>query len=186
MAIVDDSLVFARPTSNGFTYTLASRLGDMLCQAEAEFGPRDKTFTILGIEFKDGIPQVWFPGNCTNVVVQLGHQAMQEPIRALFQLAHECVHLLDPHPGGSSVLEEGTAMRFAHRYLAAVGCSMESGDPRYDTARQFVDQLIATRADAVKELRHRHGPLRSVTAAQIKTVSPQLDAAIAQSLVQPF
>jgi hypothetical protein len=48
---------------NGFTWTLASRLGEMLHIAEEMFGPRDMQFTILGVDFKEGIPQTWYPGS---------------------------------------------------------------------------------------------------------------------------
>ena len=39
------------PNDNGYTWTLASLLGDMLHIAEELFGPRDLSYTILGIEF---------------------------------------------------------------------------------------------------------------------------------------
>lgn len=186
MAIVDDSLVFARPIPNGFTFTLASRLGQMLQLLEDEIGPRDKSYTVLGVEFRDGLPQLWFPGNCGNVVIQLSREAMQEPIRAMFQLAHECVHLLDPHPGGTNVLEEGTATRFAQQYITQLGHAMSTGDKRYDRARQLVETLVATRADALKELRRLHGPLRNITADQFRRVSPGLDDDLIEHLCEKF
>jgi hypothetical protein len=99
LAIVNDALVVAHPIPNGFSWTMASRLGQMLGKVEATFGERDRTFTVLGIEFRDAVPQVWFPGNCGHIVIQLGLVAMQDSTRAMFQLAHECVHLLDPAPG---------------------------------------------------------------------------------------
>ena len=186
MGIVDDNLFLARPIPNGFTFTLASRLGQMLSMCEKEFGPRDQSFTILGVEFREGVPQVWFPGNCGQVVVQLGREAMQEPVRALYQLAHECVHLLDPHPGGGNVLEEGTAVRFAQQYLASVGRSMRTGDKRYDDASQLVGQLLTVRGDAVKELRRLHGSLAKIIAEQIGSICPELDGLIRQALVRSF
>lgn len=36
-------------TNNGYTYTLTSRIGDMLYEAESLFDDRDKTWTILGV-----------------------------------------------------------------------------------------------------------------------------------------
>ncbi len=188
MAIVDDSLIFASPTPVGFTYTLASRLGQMLQMVESEFGPLDKSYTILGIEFRDGVPQVWFPDKhkCCHIVIQLSREAMQEPVRALWQLAHESVHLLDPHPGGGNVLEEGVAAHFAVRYLAQLNCSFPTGDPRYDEASSLVEQLLAARPGAIRELRAQHGPLHSVTAAQISAVCPGVECSIAERLARDF
>lgn len=96
MATVHDKLIVARPLEGGFTWTLASRLGQMLRDVETLFGPRNPKFTILGIEFREGQPMIWFPGDCGHIVIQLGTSAMMDHDRALFQLAHECVHLLDP------------------------------------------------------------------------------------------
>ena len=90
-----DNLFIAEPIKGGFTYTLASRLGDILSLAEEKFGPRNPDFTILGVEFRDGVPQTWFPGNCKHIVVQLSLEAMHDEEQAVFQLAHETVHLLD-------------------------------------------------------------------------------------------
>ncbi len=187
MAIVDDSLVFANPTPNGFTFTLASRLGQILEMVESEFGPRDKRYTILGIEFRNGVPQIWFPENCGNVVIQLSREAMQEPKRALFQLAHESVHLLDPHAGGANLLEEGTATRFALHYITTeFRCPYRTGDQRYDEASCLVQKLVNARPDALKELRRLHGPLRGVTAAQIRDIALELECSIAERLAQDF
>src|SRR4051812_12688158 len=60
---VDPALFMARPIENGYTWTLASRLGDMLHLAETMFGPRDPSYTVLGVEFVADNPRVWYPGN---------------------------------------------------------------------------------------------------------------------------
>ena len=50
---IDSDLLVAQrlPDGSGYTWTLASRLGEMLHMAEELFGPRDCSYTILGIEF---------------------------------------------------------------------------------------------------------------------------------------
>lgn len=186
MVIVDDSLVFAYPIPNGFTWTLASRLGQILEIVENEFGPRDKNYTILGVEFRDGVSQTWFPKNCGNVVIQLSREAMQDPVRALFQLAHESVHLLNPCPGGTNVLEEGAATSFSLRYITQLGYSYGVGDKQYEEASRLVEGLVGIRPDALKVLRRLHGPLRGITAAQIQDVSPKIEHSVAERLTQDF
>jgi hypothetical protein len=187
LAIVNDSLVVAHPIAGGFTWTLASRLGQLLAKAESQFGPRDRSFTILGVEFRAGVPQLWFPGNCGHVIVQLGLPAMQEPNRAMFQLSHECVHLLDPAGGATNNLEEGVATYFGLEFMQSeLGVNYSTGDPRYDAACTLVRTMLSVRGDAVKELRRLHGPLRSITARQILTVCSGINPSVAQQLASPF
>jgi len=186
LSIIDDSLILAKPIPNGFTYTLASRLGQMLNMAEQDFGPRDKTFTILGIEFRDGVPQSWFPCNCGHVVIQLSREAMQDPNRAFFQLAHECIHLLDPCPGGTNKLEEGVATHFALCFMKNMGVSYTTGDERYDKACCLVKQLLGKNPQVIKDLRKKFGPLRNITKEQIMGACPTLYPGVAQELTAPF
>jgi hypothetical protein len=64
LATVKDSLVIANPlpSGDGYTWTLASRLGEMISEIEAQFGKRDRSWTILGIEFCDTGPKTFtFP-----------------------------------------------------------------------------------------------------------------------------
>ncbi|MCC5664618.1 hypothetical protein LC653_11990 [Nostoc sp. CHAB 5784] len=78
MATVQDSLVIANPlpSGDGYTWTLASRLGEMISDIEAQFGKRvvyrrrHRSWTILGIEFCDSGPQTWFPGDCHIKTIQ--------------------------------------------------------------------------------------------------------------------
>jgi len=186
MAIVDDSLVLARPIPNGYSFTLASRIYEILQKVENELGIRDKSYTFLGVEFREGVPQIWFPGNSDYVIIQLGSEAMQQPFLALYHLAHECVHLLDPHPGGTNVLEEGTATRFAHDYIAQLGHHIGTGDKRYDDAHHLVEKLLRKRPNALKELRKVHGPLRSIKADHIRSISPDLEDQIIEDLAKKF
>jgi hypothetical protein len=187
LTIVTDQLLVARPITGGFSWTLPSRLGQMLARAEAQFGQRNQSFTILGIEFRDGGPQVWFPGNRDHVVVQLSLSAMQDLNRAMFQLAHECFHLLDPAAGGSNVLDEGVATHFSLEFMQSeFRLQYPTGDPKYDRACALVRRMLSLRGDSARELRRLHGPLRHITAPQIMTICPGLDSQFAQQLIEPF
>ncbi len=183
---IDDSLLLARPITGGFTYTLASYLGALLTQVEGEFGPRNRAFTILGIEFREGVPQLWFPGNCGHVVIQLSTSAMNDMNRALFQLSHEVVHLLDPSPGGTNSLEEGLATDFSLRYMASRGLASFTGDQRYDRVRQLVRMAFRERSTMAKQIRADYGAWKSITAQQILTLLPELPLADAEELARPF
>src|SRR5689334_1795982 len=58
MAQIEDWALIAQPLRVGFTWTLVSRLGEMLKEIEGLLGKRDQSFTILGIEFQAEGPQL--------------------------------------------------------------------------------------------------------------------------------
>ena len=86
-----------RPEGNGYTWTLASLLGDMLHIAEELLGQRDHSYTVLGIEIGPDIPKIWYHGNRTDIIIQLGSSAATDMYQACYQMAHEtviCLHRL--------------------------------------------------------------------------------------------
>lgn len=56
-------MFFCDPIDGGYTWTLASLLGDMLTEAQNRYGERDLNYTILGIEFSPHGPQIWYPNS---------------------------------------------------------------------------------------------------------------------------
>ena len=117
---IKSDLLYAQPLSDheGYTWTLVSRLGEMLYTAEELFGPRDQSYTILGVEFVDDGPQIWYPGNCKHIIIQLNPLAATDMSRACYQMAHETIHLLAPTGGqNANNFEEGVACYFASYYL---------------------------------------------------------------------
>ena len=96
--VIDDDLVVNKGPNN--TWTLATQLGRMLAKAEDQYGRRDESFTILGVEFRDDGPQIWFPvlrkastpeqnRPHEHVVVQLATSTVTNRNLAIFQLAQE-------------------------------------------------------------------------------------------------
>src|SRR5215211_2167579 len=118
--VLGSQLLIARRLGPGhYTWTLPSILGDMLQLAQDMFGERDRSYTILGVEFCGDHPRIWCPGNRRDLVVQLGARCMDEPQRACYQMAHESIHLLGPQGcSGATVLEEGLATWYAQYYMA--------------------------------------------------------------------
>ena len=105
------------------TWTLATRLGDMLHLAEELFGPRDSSYTILGIEFADDGPRIWYPKyredkNDTNIIIKLSPGVATNAVGAYHELAHETVHSLAPvEMEPTTYFEEGVACYFADYYI---------------------------------------------------------------------
>jgi len=191
VAIIRDDLVIAQPCPPGsgctFTYTLASRLGHMLRLLEDRYGPRDRSFTILGFEFCGDVPQIWFPGNCQHVVIQLTLSAMNDLVRAVYQLAHEAVHLLDPVVFGcSSVFEEGVATLFSLEYARSIEPTYAPSHPRYDAAAQLARRALELRPDVVRVLRGRGIRLSGITPGDLVAECPQLAREMAQALCSRF
>ncbi len=192
MANVRDNLIiaFPCPPESGctYTFTLASRLGQMLEMAEQRFGPRDKSYTILGFEFREGLPQIWFPGNGMNVIVQLDSSSMNDPNLPLFQLAHECIHLLTPVLSANvSVLEEGLATYFSKEYMTVhFGGVWLTGDQKYDRAEVLARKLLLFNADAIKTLRELVPVISRASAQDVLKICPSLSPQLAEQLVVTF
>ncbi len=189
MAEVDDSLCVAKPIPGGFTWTLAMRLGDLLYKAESQFGTRDMAYTILGVEFQGDtaqIPRCIIQGERKHIIVQLTASAMKDPHQAMFQLAHECIHLLDPILLTTTVLEEGVAVHFSLEATTVDINALLVHNPNYGAACLQVRRLLALRPNAVKEFRRLYGPMHSATAEQLYSICPQIGTTGAEELARPF
>src|SRR4051812_22083801 len=108
--------------SNNNNWTLATRFGQMLAEAEVLYGRRDEAWTFAGIEFWQGPPNIWFPlyiaGTIQHIVIRLSPFTITQPIRAYWQLAHEVVHLITPEVGlPATYLEEGMTTYFQTYFM---------------------------------------------------------------------
>jgi hypothetical protein len=195
MAEIYDSLLIAKPLSsnNGYTYTLTSKLGDMLISAQKLFGHRDTSYTILGFEFAGEIPHIWFPGNCKHIVIQLGLPCLQDPARAYFQLAHETIHLLSPTGcSNANVLEEGLATWFQLLYMrdyyppAWPKKNISVTTKSYNEARTAVESLLSLDRDAIKKIRQQEPIISKIIPELILKVVPAFPAEQASILCQKF
>ena len=186
---IDEELIVAKRQPPGYcNFTIATQLGRILDLVEKRFGPRDPSYTILGVEFHDDSPCIWFPGNRHHVAVQLSTVTLARFGHIVFQLAHECVHLLDPAPGGTNVLEEGLASMFQLQFMHALEPEgdWQLANARYEAAALLIAPLLELDADAIRKYRSRHGPLRSATPECLLDVTPGLPASIARRLCLPF
>ena len=149
-------IAVALDSNDGYTWTLISRLGALLCEVENRYGSRDKTWTILGVEFgPENYPQLWYPRNCKHIAIQLSMNAIINEAIACYQLAHECIHLLSPSGGrNANVLEEGLATVFSEEYVdKEFGMKNVPSLPSYVHASSLVKKLLAIEPNAIKLLR---------------------------------
>ena len=188
---INSHLLVAQELSNdnGYTWTLASRLGDMLHMAEKLFGPRDPSYTILGIEFASDGPQIWYPGNLQHIIIQLDLSAATNMSRACYQMAHETVHLLVPSGGKHATnFEEGVACYFAAYYMKKK-LDEPCWRPTLPSYRRALE-LIAPRLNAdiycVRRLRDHHPSFSKMGREEISTEFPALTSIDVDFLISKF
>lgn len=188
----------ASPIEGGYSWTLASRLGQMISMAEERFGERDKSWTLLGVEFKnDGNPAIWYPYSNHGkryIIIQLNRQSAKDETKALFQMAHEVIHILSPSVSHrpSNVLEEGLAVYFSLDYLKSQGIEVGSSyvvDPDYKRAYLLVEQLYMTYDDVdsiIQQIRRQKQGFRQLVLADMQHYFPNTDRTILTNLIRKF
>lgn len=175
------------PNDSGWSYTLTSVLGELLIEVERRFGPRNKAWTILGIEFGGPTPSIWYPRNCGNVAIKLSACAAEEPKRAVYQLAHETVHLL--HPAGrrrARNLEEGVAECFADEISRRHNLGFWSDVPAYIGPRDAVRSLLDADPEVVRRIRSEEPDFNRITVDLLVKHAPDIDRATAEMLCREF
>lgn len=129
------------PCGGGYTFTLTTLLGSFIAELEGLYGPRDMSYTPLGIEFYGDVPHLWYPGNRKHVSIVLSESCRADVDRAIFQLAHEAVHLLSPSGSQNApVVEEGLATLFAAEVSLRHCLGMHS-----DGLRSYTQAAMLTR-----------------------------------------
>ena len=188
--INSDLLIAQRlPEGNGYTWTLASRLGDMLHIAEKLFGPRDPSYTILGIEFGPDNPRIWHPENRRHIVIQLSPSAATNMSRACYQMAHETVHLLSPTGGkNANYFEEGVACYFAAYYMKNKmnePCWLPDL-PSYKRALELIKSRLDEDIYCVRRLRDRQPSFPKMGREEISAEFPDLTSTKVDFLISKF
>ncbi len=188
--IINSELFVNEQQSDGSSrWTLASRLGDMIYRAEELFGPRDSSYTILGVEFFGDIPHIWYPGNRQHIVIRLSLEAATDLSQACYQMAHEAIHLLAPTASNdANNLEEGVACYFADLYIKEVlrNPYPPPSLPSYRTAFQLVKPLLDADRYCVRRLRDQQPSFPKVSREQISTAFPNLTSENVNFLISKF
>jgi hypothetical protein len=189
--------LFARQATNGTEWTLTSRLGQALGLAEAKYGPRDPSWTILGLEFYDqNHPQLWFPDpGRKQMIIQLSKNSAKNQERALFEMAHEVVHVLAPRigPDTASVFEEGLAVHFSLEYLKTAGIHTNPEnflkDEKYKKAYDLVKQLCGSNPrgdECIQAARKKAGGFSEISAMGLQECFPGFETSVYEDLAGNF
>ena len=185
----DPLVTRVQPEGNGYTWTLASLLGNMLHIAEGLFGKRDHSYTILGIEIGPDLPKIWYPGNRKDIVIQLDSIAATDMYRACYQMAHETLHLLAPTGvDDASNFEEGVACYFADLYMREVlkNPYLPPSLSSYRTAFELVKPLLDADRYCIRRLRDQQPSFSKITREQISVAFPSLTPKDVSFLIKRF
>ena len=181
--------------------TLPEYVSLFIADIERLFGPRDRSFTLVGVDIDrtpGKAPHLWFPDSgippddaerrSRHVVVRLGPNALNNPNRARWQLAHECFHLLDPwnekaDGRPTNCLEEGLAAWYQNSRVPEA----EYHEGSYAKAEELVRPLIDFLPSSVKRIR-RESQLRigEITPDVLQAYCPGISTEVSQELCQPF
>jgi hypothetical protein len=193
---VDCNAMTEVPIHNDPLPSLTRQLGLFLEEAEALFGPRDRSFTLLGIEFNDGPNRLVYPNtHHDQIIVQLSNESRDSRDQALFQLAHETVHVLSPvDVGTTTALEEGlatyfslTAPHFADPTYAQRGEATLTGKfQAYRDALNDVRALLSVDRKVIGRIRRANRLFASITAKRLREAAPHCSAEVAGRLTRTF
>ncbi|WP_455917009.1 hypothetical protein [Pantoea agglomerans] len=161
---IPDHLFSGELKEREVSWTLTTRTGEMLAELEGRYGPRDKSWTLLGVEFYEHGPDIWYPGSNNNphprhIAIRLSPSAFQNYKEAMFQLSHECVHLLSPQGQARvPVMEEGLATLYSLEIIERLCGHLPGEDygnvPAYKHAADLVRQLLQYERQAIRKLRN--------------------------------
>ena len=190
-----------REDGSSSSITLSSHASRFIADIEGLFGPRDRSFTLVGIVIDrtpDNPPQLWFPdsgippgdaeGRSRHVVIRLASNALTDLAKARWQLAHECLHLLDPwneRVGGrpANWLEQGLATWYQNSRVPEAECH----EGQYALAEDLVSPLMDESPNAVKLIRQERGlRISEITPDVLQGYCPGLSEDISRELCQPF
>ena len=181
--------------------TLPEYASRFLADIEHWFGPRDRSFALVGIDIDctpDNSPRLWFPESgiapddaerrSRHIVIRLSQVALADLTRARWQLAHECLHLLDPwNPRvdgrPTNMLEEGLATWYQNSRVPEA----EWHEGAYAEAEDLVRPLMGELPSAIKRIRRdRRVRIGEFTSDLLRDYCPEFHEETLQRLCQPF
>ena len=170
MTITVSPFTTSRDANGAYSLTLAQLTSVFLAEIEKLFGPRDSKFTYVGLEIdttRNAKPRIWFPLTgypgresdkpSRHVIIRLTGNAQNDANLAIWQLAHECVHLIDPwnievEGRTSNYLEEGLATWYQNTIIQDI----QINHPQYAKAKSLVEPHMPQLATTIKHLRTNH------------------------------
>ena len=181
---------------------LKKRFCKYMTTLEQMFGPRDPRFVFGSFQkaIYNDFPRTNFPngfhfnGNCV-VNIHISKYPWQHCCynQSAWQVAHECVHLLDPGPQTeTNVLEEGLATWFQNEpcfhddlvktYIKQSPTNLQN----YIQARRLVQHCMPNLIKAIKDIRGSGLSIRDITSDTLTSYLPEVDRQVVNDLCSRF
>ena len=188
---------------NGYLHSLDQLVHCHIATLESMFGERDKRF-VFGHFVKapadHDTPHTHFPngfhlnGGCVvDIRISRWPYERSSPDQGAWQVAHECVHLLDPTPKGeSNFLEEGLATWYQNEALfhdELVQRYIEINTqrrPAYVEAERLVRECMPRLTSMVKKIRSSGVRIKDITADVLAPCLPNVDRKTIEHLCTRF
>lgn len=183
------SIFKSNKISNGHSWTITSKLGAILRDAEEKYGKRDESYTILGIEFTNqSTPKIWYPENNKQIIIQITLACEDNINKAVFQVAHEVIHCLSPTGiKNANVLEEGLATLFSIDYTLQNNHGTWFPEiTEYSNALNFMRELISIDPDIIRKIRKIQPTLSMIDKDLILKTNVNVPLSLAESLTIRF
>ncbi len=171
----------------------------LLDDAESLFGTRidPSPYSFGGVYFGSDVPQMKYRLDEMKIVIRLSQCARNDNGKILWQLAHECLHLLSPVRLWTTMLEEGLACWYQLRWtkicpqlFSKTFLTPETafGGPthRYFEAFSMVDEILKNDQDSIKRIRAAQPIISKITPTQLVREITQLDIPTAKKLSSRF
>ena len=158
----------------------------LLSLAESVLGPRDKSKTILPPHFHDNGPHIRNTVALDGAFVELSRNAEYYWPTAVYEMAHETVHLLNPISGDANFLEEGIAVAFSIWVQQLYGIHMEPSMESYLRALKLVRMLHPDPLEAGRRIRDHAGALSGCGEHQLSELFPGVKRSVLADLASEF
>ena len=188
-----------------FVHQLEEHVRQYLIKLEQMLGPRDPRFVFGTVRMTfnvNDVPHTHFPrgyhfnGNCpVDVHISKWPWNRMSPDQSVWQVAHECVHLLDPAKlGNTNFLEEGLASwfqdepKFHNEKVRGYIARNKRRIPSYVEAKKLV---LACKPEshlcsAVKKIRASGVRIRDIEEEMLESHLPRVNDSIIERLCTPF
>ena len=170
---------------------LRERRDEYLHELESLLGPRNSGYQLGTVRKGDDHkpPTIWKPNDNNTVDVFLTPFAMTGSYEwrlAQWQLAHECVHLIDPFFDPPTIfMEEGIASWFQNRKF---GEFRPHSGPLYVAAESLVEPYMENGSlpKTVRQIRQDGCQINQITSDLLTKRMPALDIKIAKKMTERF
>ncbi len=158
----------------------------LLSIAEKVLGSRDQLKKIYQPQFTDDGPMLRNTLGLDGAYTELSRASENCWTTALFEMAHETVHLLNPTIGGTNYLEEGIAVYFSLTLAPDYEDYIRDSNSVYCEALKRIEDFTEAPLETGRLARKRFGALSKVSVANLAELCPTAERELLIRLSEEF